>query len=166
MKQKLVITLAALALLAAGCNTKVQNNEDASKTEQTENTENKQTESTEVADTKKVAPDQTLETHFSDGSDVEAVPTPEVVEIKMTADAFVPAQISINKGDYIQFTNTDSKTHWPASDPHPTHTGLLGFDSLKGIETGKYFRYQFTNAGTFAFHDHLHPALKGTVTVK
>lgn len=166
MKQKLAITFAALALLAAGCNAKVQNNEESSNTEQTQNTESTETQNTEVNDSKKVTLDQTLETHFSDGSDVEAVPTPEVLEIKMTADAFVPAQITINKGDYIQFTNTDSKAHWPASDPHPTHTGLAGFDSLKGIETGKYFRYQFTNAGTFSFHDHLHPALKGTVTVK
>lgn len=166
MKQKLAITFAALALLAAGCNAKVQNNEESSNTEQTQNTENKQAESIEVSEANTPATTQPSGTRFSDGSDVEAVPTPEVLEIKMTADAFVPAQITINKGDYIQFTNTDSKAHWPASDPHPTHTGLAGFDSLKGIETGKYFRYQFTNAGTFSFHDHLHPALKGTVTVK
>ncbi len=166
MKQKLAITFAALALLAAGCNAKVQNKEDTSQTEQTQNTENKQAANAEVSQTNTPATAQPSDTHFSDGNDVEAVPTPEVVEIKMTADAFVPAQISINKGDYIQFTNTDSKVHWPASDPHPTHTGLPGFDSLKGIETGKYFRYQFTQTGTFAFHDHLHPALKGTVVVK
>ena len=166
MKQKLAITLAALALLAAGCNTKVQNKEESPNTEQTQNTENKQAENTAAAKANTPAMTQPSDTHFSDGSDVEAVPTPEVLEIKMTADAFVPAQITINKGDYIQFTNTDSKAHWPASDPHPTHTGLPGFDSLKGIETGKYYRYQFTNAGTFGFHDHLHPALKGTVTVK
>lgn len=166
MKQKIYIAFAALALLAAGCNAKVQKNEDTNTTEQTENTQNQQVENTEVADAKKVAPDQSSQPYFSDGSDVEAVPTPEVVEIKITADGFVPSTINIQKGDYVQFTNTDSNAHWPASDPHPVHTGLPGFDSLKGIETGKYFRYQFTTAGTFTFHDHLHPALKGTVVVK
>ncbi len=166
MKQKIVLAFAALALLAAGCNTKVQNKEDNSKTEQTQNTENKQAAGVEVSQVNTPTPNQPSDTHFSDGSDVEAIPTPEVLEIKMTADGFVPATISINKGDYIQFTNTETTLHWPASDPHPTHTDLAGFDSLKGIESGKYYRYQFTQTGSFGFHDHLHPALRGTVTVK
>ncbi|MHB8870927.1 MAG: cupredoxin domain-containing protein [Candidatus Doudnabacteria bacterium] len=166
MKQKIYIALAAIALLSAGCNAKVQKNEDTNTTEQGQ----QQADSTAAKEAgnveQKQISDQTSQPHFSDGSDVEAVPTPEVKEIKMTADGFVPSTITIQKGDYIQFTNSDSNAHWPASDPHPTHTGLPGFDALKGITTGNYYRYQFTQTGTFGFHDHLHAALKGSVVVK
>jgi plastocyanin len=84
----------------------------------------------------------------------------------MTADGFVPSTITIQKGDYVQFTNSDSNLHWPASGPHPAHTALPGFDALKGITAGNYYRYQFTKVGTWYFHDHLNPSLKGSVVVK
>ncbi len=163
MKQKIYIALVAIALLAAGCNAKVQKNEDTNTTEQAGD----KNESKEVAKVEqKETTDQNSIPHFSDGSDIEAVPTPEVKEIKITADGFVPSSIAITKGDYIQFTNTDSNPHWPASGPHPAHTALPGFDALKGIKTGNYYRYQFTQVGTWSFHDHLNPSLKGTVVVK
>ncbi|MEK7651987.1 MAG: cupredoxin domain-containing protein [Patescibacteria group bacterium] len=165
MKQKIYIALVAIALLAAGCNAKVQKNEDTNTTEQTNQQEANKAESKEVAKAE-TTQDQTSQPHFSDGSDIEAVPTPEVKEIKITANGFVPSSITIQKGDYVQFTNTDSNPHWPASGPHPVHTALPGFDALKGITTGNYYRYQFTQVGTWSFHDHLNPSLKGTVTVK
>ncbi|MDO8619573.1 MAG: cupredoxin domain-containing protein [Candidatus Daviesbacteria bacterium] len=77
-----------------------------------------------------------------------------------------PASITIKAGDTITWKNTDSANHTVNSDPHPTH-GLYPILNTVGLlQPGKEKSATFTTAGTYTYHDHLNPSLKGTVTVQ
>ncbi len=93
--------------------------------------------------------------------------SPNVKSVTVTIEAgkFNPASITINVGDSVVWLNKDSSPHHVASDPHPTHTGLPGLESpdMAGNQT---YSFTFTKAGTFGYHDHLNPTIKGTVIVK
>lgn len=88
------------------------------------------------------------------------------VAVSMSDEAFEPATLSISAGDTVVFTNNGQALHWPASDPHPVHTDLLGFDAKKGLTTGETYSYVFTKPGTFGMHDHLNAKVKGTIVVE
>jgi plastocyanin len=87
------------------------------------------------------------------------------VEISLTASGFSPSTVTVKKGTTVIFKNNDTRVHWPASDPHPTHTDLPGFDALKGLSPGQTYSYTFTKVGRFKMHDHLNPGIRGTITV-
>jgi plastocyanin len=81
--------------------------------------------------------------------------------------AFSPSEVEIAAGTAVTFKNESSKEEvWPASNPHPIHTGLSGFDANKGLKLGETYTFTFNKAGSFGFHDHLHPKATGKVTVK
>ena len=87
--------------------------------------------------------------------------------VEITKDGFNPATITVNKGSAVTWTNKDTDPHWVASDPHPTHTGLKGFDSGENINKGDSYSFTFDKTGTFTYHDHLNPLkFHGTVVVK
>lgn len=96
--------------------------------------------------------------------------TPNVVgttvAVSITDEAFEPATVNISVGDTVVFTNNGQALHWPASDPHPTHTNYSKFDAKKGIATGETYSYTFTEAGTYGMHDHLNAKVKGTIIVE
>ncbi len=102
---------------------------------------------------------------FFNGSSAPVSQTSKIVDIQMTATGFTPASVSIHKGDTVKFTNTDSSPHWPASNPHPTHTDYPGFDALRPVPPGQSYSFQFEKQGRWGFHDHLDPSLGGVVTV-
>jgi amicyanin len=79
--------------------------------------------------------------------------------------AFSPQEIRIKVGDTVTWINEDSAPHIVASDPHPTHTDLPGLES-SSMATGQSYTFQFTKAGTFGYHCHIHPSMKGTVIVE
>ena len=93
--------------------------------------------------------------------------------IEITATGFTPAKLTINSGKTITFINKDSKSHWPASGIHPTHTlypesgGCIGskFDVCKGLSEGETFSFTFNHKGKWPYHDHLNPSLKGSIEV-
>jgi plastocyanin len=87
------------------------------------------------------------------------------VEIDMTANGFSPDNITVKSGTVVTFKNLDSAPHWPASDPHPTHTDLPGFDALKGLNQGETYSFTFTQLGKWGFHDHLNSFRQGKITV-
>jgi plastocyanin len=167
MTPKYIAALALVLLIAAGCS---KTNDSAE--QQQNNTETKQdTEQNANVEDVQVATELKTETNASGGTfsseeDIAPVAQPEVVEVKMTADGFSPSTVTIQRGDYVQFTNDDTKAHWPASGPHPSHSALPSFDALKGIAPGANYRYQFMTKGTFNFHDHLNPSLFGKVIVE
>ncbi len=100
--------------------------------------------------------------------DTELVPE-DVVElqsISMDEVGFDPSELTIPVGTTVVFLNNGQAPHWPASDPHPTHTDLSAFDAKKGLATGESFSYTFTEAGTYGIHDHLNPKAKGTIIVE
>lgn len=88
------------------------------------------------------------------------------VNVSIDDEGFDPATITIPVGTTVVFTNNGQALHWPASDPHPTHTNVSGFDAEKGLPTGETYSFTFTEQGTFGMHDHLNAKMKGLIVVQ
>ena len=92
----------------------------------------------------------------------------------MTSEGFSPSTLTITQGTTVTFTNTDTSSHRPASNPHPTHTGYpeegtcsgSSFDSCDPIATGESWSFTFNEEGTWNYHDHMSPGLTGTIIVE
>ena len=96
-------------------------------------------------------------------------PSPSAARIhrvKITSDGFSPRELAVQKGDTVQWTNDSDRPSWPASALHPTHTVLPGFDALAGLKNGESYKFQFNEAGSWKYHNHLNPAMTGAVIVK
>ena len=72
--------------------------------------------------------------------------------------AFAPASITIAAGASVTWTNGDSAGHTVTADDG-------GFDSGT-IANGASFTQDFPDAGTFAYHCAIHPAMTATVVVE
>ncbi len=165
MKSKLLVAAALVALVAAGCN------KTASQTPTTDNSQQQSGNSQGAAQPKDQSTADGASANVTTppvdtGVSADMTATPEVVGINITSTGFSPSTVTIKKGDYVQFTNQDTAAHWPASNPHPTHTDYPGFDALKRLNTGDIYRFQFEKVGSWGFHDHLNPSTHGTVIVK
>lgn len=102
----------------------------------------------------------------------------KVFFIYMYDDRYEPEDITIRQGDKIVFVNKGKNNHWPASNIHPTHrlypnSGIdkCGieeeiFDACRGIAPGDSYTFRFVHAGTWRYHDHLYPKLKGKIVVE
>lgn len=102
------------------------------------------------------------------------------VEIQMTSSGYEPATVEVAPGTEVIFINADTEDFWPATDHHPTHTLYDGtsleehcgaeqndaFDACKAMKPGERWSFTFKTAGTFMYHDHLWPHLKGYITVR
>lgn len=99
--------------------------------------------------------------------------------IRITQGGFVPATLEIPQGTLVWFVNEDSAQHWPASDVHPTHTGYpgtdirncgqgtaQGFDTCRELAPGSQSGFRFDIAGRWHYHDHVNPAMLGTIIVQ
>lgn len=80
-------------------------------------------------------------------------------------DGFNPKKIRVKKGATITFINKSQEHFWPASDPHPTHEYLVGFDPQKAIASGDKWSLIFNDAGLWNYHDHLHIIFRGSIEV-
>lgn len=121
------------------------------------------------ADTEEAPATTTSETKESEtvtDEVVEEVKEPQSVVITFTNTGFTPESVTINVGDSVTFVNESSGSFQPASDPHPTHTGLAGFDAGSSVAMGQSYTFTFTKTGTWGFHDHLDSDKKGTVIVR
>lgn len=85
--------------------------------------------------------------------------------ISVESDGFKPRIVVINAGDVVKWVNNDSRLHWPASDPHPTHTGLSGFDPLADISSEESYFFTFNQVGVFGYHDHTQAIVGGVATL-
>ena len=90
---------------------------------------------------------------------------PTDVTVTETVSGFEPSTVSIKKGTKVTFLNTTDTYVWPASDPHPTHTGYPGFDPLEPFKKGEAWSFIFDKVGTYGFHDHLKPSVKGIIVI-
>lgn len=85
--------------------------------------------------------------------------------INYTESGFSPAAITVKKGTSVTFENLSTVGMWVASDVHPTHQLLPGFDAKKSIVKGGVYTYTFAKVGTWTFHNHASPTHLGKVVV-
>lgn len=78
---------------------------------------------------------------------------------------FTPNVVKIKKGTKITWINKSEKPVWPASNPHPVHTGYAGFDSFGGLKAGEDYSFVFERAGSWKYHNHLNPFVGGVIEV-
>ncbi|MEM3074850.1 MAG: hypothetical protein QW727_02830 [Candidatus Pacearchaeota archaeon] len=100
--------------------------------------------------------------------------------IEITSEGFSPSILIIKVGETVNFVNKMSSPSWPASDIHPTHTIYPGsdikkcgtseeiklFDACKGILRDEIYSFTFNEKGSWNYHDHLNPRLKGKIIVE
>ena len=79
---------------------------------------------------------------------------------------FSPATLTVKKGTTVTWTNSGAAKVWIASDPHPVHTGYPGFDSGTDLRAGETYSFTFEKAGSWSYHNHFNPTVKGTVIVE
>ncbi len=85
--------------------------------------------------------------------------------ITYTGSGFNPRTVTVPLGTTVAFLNDSSKGMWVASDMHPTHQLLPGFDQLASVENGGSYEYTFTKAGTWTYHNHVNASHTGSVVV-
>lgn len=79
---------------------------------------------------------------------------------------FSPRTLSIKKGDTVRFVNNSNEDMWVASNPHPAHSDLAGFDAGRAYISNEIYTYTFTQQGTWNYHNDIHSSLEGSVVVK
>ncbi len=87
------------------------------------------------------------------------------VEVSYTDTGFEPATLEVEAGTTVTFVNNSTGLMWTASDVHPTHDELPGFDQQEGGEAGTKYSFTFTEVGEWTYHNHLVPTDTGTVVV-
>ncbi|MDP3934825.1 MAG: DUF5667 domain-containing protein [Candidatus Giovannonibacteria bacterium] len=100
-------------------------------------------------------------------------PIPKGAEIKfemsttvvIDENGFNPREIGIKKGGKVTWVNKSQSQIWPASNPHPIHTDYSGFDSRLGFANGESYSFTFDKVGSWGYHNHLNPSMKGEVKV-
>lgn len=116
-------------------------------------------EPSSTLDTVSVASDQ------STGGAMEKGGITTKTTVNYTDNGFSPLKATVKKGTTVKFVNVSGSGMWVASDVHPTHQLLPGFDELKSAQKGGEYEYAFTKVGTWTYHNHVNPAVKGTVIV-
>ena len=92
---------------------------------------------------------------YNPSSRAAPAPIPHVVVIEGVK--FTPDDLTVKRGDTVQWVNKDPFPH--------TVTSLGAFDS-HGIAVGATWKYQTRKSGTFAYTCTLHPNMKGTLRVE
>lgn len=78
-----------------------------------------------------------------------------VRNVSISSFAFVPATITVKKGETIVWTNKDSTPHT-----------VTGGDLLSNpLGQGETYSFAYDKTGTFSYHCSIHPSMKGTVIV-
>lgn len=72
--------------------------------------------------------------------------------------AFLPANLTIKKGETVTFTNKDGVGHSATADDKSFDTGVLAQNESKTVT--------FDKPGTYTYHCSVHPSMKAEITVK
>jgi len=78
-------------------------------------------------------------------------------QVSIEGFAFVPANLTINAGDTVVFTNADSAPH--------TATDANGAFDTGRLNRGASAQLTFNSAGSFNYICSLHPNMRGTITI-
>ncbi len=177
MNNRVILTLVIIAILVAGgvfYYTVTKDNEPAvvSNTQSADITADAEPTPTEATPTPTVVTPTPTPTRASDelkgtysGEPGTDGPDVSVFSVDYDGKAFSPKSLSIKVGDIVFFKNSSTKTFWPASDPHPTHTKYPEFDAKSAIAAGSTFQFKFIKVGTWGYHDHLNPSATGIIIV-
>ena len=89
-----------------------------------------------------------------------AAPAPggEESAVQIADFAFDPAALTIAAGSTVTWSNGDTAQHTATADDGSWDTG--------SIANGASASQAFPDAGTFAYHCAIHPAMTGTITVE
>ena len=121
---------------------------------------------------KKLQPVQTPQTATPTVGTVTTAPSPSETMMKkneadvtLTENGFEPQTITVKVGEKIVWTNKSGSTATVHSNPHPIHTDYKPLN-LGKFDEGGTLEFTPTEAGTYHYHDHLHPNRTGTVVVE
>jgi plastocyanin len=94
---------------------------------------------------------------------------------------YSPKELKIKKGETVTFMNESSQPMWTASAIHPSHTAYpktdvrncgnetmmleMMFDACVGTLVGESWTFQFNEAGSWGYHNHLRPTHTGKIIV-
>ena len=81
----------------------------------------------------------------------------QVVQIAISGNHYIPAQIRVSRGATVVWSNQDDTPH--------TVTSTDGGWGSGEIQPGATFRYTFTEPGLYSYFCVLHPNMLGAVTV-
>lgn len=90
----------------------------------------------------------------------------DAVTITYGQNGYSPASVTIKAGTTVNFVNGGGGGMWTASDDHPAHTKLPGFDARRNYTNGQIYSYTFTQVGSWRYHNHLNASDSGTVIVQ
>jgi len=90
----------------------------------------------------------------------------ETVTVSYTSSGFSPSSVSLKVGDAIKFINNSTMDFWPASDPHPIHTGIPDLDAKRAIAPGGSYTFTFTKPVNAGWHNHLNTTQTGAIIVQ
>jgi plastocyanin len=79
---------------------------------------------------------------------------------------FFPGSIEIEVGQYVTFENVSDSDMWIASDPHPSHKALPGFDGRSAVKTGGKYLFVFTQPGVWKYHNEADTTKGGQIIVR
>jgi plastocyanin len=83
-------------------------------------------------------------------------------DVTISQDGLSPATVRVSKGSVVTWTNNDKTAHQILGDADGTE-----INSAENLGLGDSYSYEFDTAGTYAYHDPLHPNnFKGTVIVE
>ncbi len=85
--------------------------------------------------------------------------------IVIQEDGLSPDTLTVKAGTTVKFTNADKYWHWPASDPHPSHTFYPEIDPHEPVKPGATWQVTLSKVGKWGIHDHLAPYITGTIIV-
>ena len=77
--------------------------------------------------------------------------------VDISGFAFAPQTLTVGVGDSVTWANADAQGHTATADDAAFDTGTISGNSSKSVT--------LTNAGTFAYHCSIHPAMTATLTV-
>lgn len=92
-----------------------------------------------------------------------------VATVTFSGSSVSPATVTIKAGESVILANSSSKQVQVGSDPHPTHTAnqeLSNGQFTLSIASGASATVTLNKVGTWGYHDHLNPTVKGTVVVQ
>ena len=92
--------------------------------------------------------------------------TPRLYTVSYKGGVFSPTNLRIHSGDTVRFHNDGIISIRVASDPHPQHNNLVGFDSIGDIPPGSFFTFTFAAKGTFGYHNENSTDESGVIIVR